>query len=367
MAKISGKWKFNDVLTLVGNMWYVDYSYSGTECYALTIGVAPPAINNLSLWYETKNIGQVQVYMEGPGWLGNYKTIDFGVTEQTVDDSFYEWLTANATKVLTIADKLAIITANEQKVYEAGLNKGGYAGGYADGYEQGKKTEYDAFWDRFQQNGTLTYFPNNTGVFAAYYWGFNNFYPKYDIKPKNNASQLFYNWNTSRGDPAASLKQRLEECGVVLDTSQATNLNLIFAYCSGITEIPTIDCTGLTEKSGGLFRECGVNLKTIEKIIVKESVTFANWFDNDTGLTNIVFDGVIGQDISFAQSTELSADSIINIIEHLSLTASGKTLTLSKAAVDKAFEESEGANNGSQSREWEHWIGTKQTWTISLV
>jgi hypothetical protein len=280
---------------------------------------------------------------------------------------------------MAIADKLTQIAENDLSVYNSGKAIGrsegydsGYTeglnkGGYADGYEEGKKAEYDAFWDRFQQNGTLTYFPNNTGAFAAYYWGFNNFYPKYDIKPKNNASQLFYNWNTDRGDPAASLKQRLEECGVVLDTSQATNLNSIFAWCTGITEIPTIDCTGLTTSCVSLFQECGWNLKTIEKIIVKESVTFGKWFDNDTGLTNIVFDGVIGQDISFAQSTELSADSIRNIIEHLSDTAQGKTLTLSKAAVDKAFEEGEGANNGSQSREWDYWYGSKQNWNIVLA
>ena len=48
-------------------------------------------------------------------------------------------------------------------------------------------------------------------------------------------------------------------------------------------------------------------------------------------------------------------------------TASGKTITFSKTAVNKAFETSAGANDGSTSAEWLALVGTKPNWTISLA
>jgi hypothetical protein len=104
----------------------------------------------------------------------------------------------------------------------------------------------------------------------------------------------------------------------------------------------------------------------IEKIITKESVTYASWFLN-TNLTEIRFEGIIGQDINFQWSTNLSLDSLMSIIEHISSTASGKTATFSKIAVNNAFETSEGLADGSTSEEWLNLIATKNNWTISLV
>ena len=94
MATISGKWKFNDVVTLNGQAGYFDFSCNGIGCHGIYAGPG-------TMWFGS---GMIEAYREGAGWLGNYKTIEID-GEQTVDDSFYEWLTANATKVLTIADE----------------------------------------------------------------------------------------------------------------------------------------------------------------------------------------------------------------------------------------------------------------------
>lgn len=223
-----------------------------------------------------------------------------------------------STETKTIAEKLIDIADNVPKVYEAG-----------------KKAEYDAFWDRFQASRD-TFNSSITGTFNGRYWGFDNFYPKYDIKPVGGAGQyLFYAWENTYGDNRGSLKQRLEECGVVLDTSQATNLYGAFAY-GRFTELPTIDCSLSASSSALVFGHCA-GLETIEKIIVSENVSFTNWFLNDSGLMNIAFEGMIGQDIDFRYSKKLSADSIRSIITHLSDTAQGKTLTLSRTAVDTAI------------------------------
>ena len=74
---------------------------------------------------------------------------------------------------MTTAEKLTTIAENQQKVYDAG---------YADGVEAGAKSEYDRFWDEFQ----------NKGGKASYYWAFygdrftdETYNPKYDIVCSN--------------------------------------------------------------------------------------------------------------------------------------------------------------------------------------
>jgi hypothetical protein len=199
-------------------------------------------------------------------------------------------------------------------------------------------------------------------LFHGCWFGFENFYPTADIRPIGDASRLFYNWSTNWSTQTGSLKQRLEECGVVLDTSKATVLSNAFAYCGAIIkELPTIDCTGLTA-STQVFRDGYDGLSTIEKVIVNENTTFDRWFYY-TNIKNITFEGVIGQnlDISYKEQNSkkswLSADSIRNIIEHLSDTASGKTLTLSNTAVNNAF----------TTDAWNALIATKSNWTITLA
>ena len=80
----------------------------------------------------------------------------------------------------------------------------------------------------------------------------------------------------------------------------------------------------------------GTSLRTIYLLDVVESVTYTNWFSNCTALENISMSGTIGNDfdIRWAPLTKASIESIVGC---LSSTASGKTLTLNKDAVNKAF------------------------------
>lgn len=342
MAKIKGKWCFNEVLTLPENglfagpgdaTFFVSNGKEYTCIYVYTEESQYPIVYGHGMTFPCGLNGEHT-------WINEaYRTIDFGETEWTVDDTFYEWFTANATKALeTIADKLVAIAENERRVYEAGA-----------------KTEREQFWDRYLRTN------NWSRAFAGYGFGFDNFYPPYDIKPVGNASQLFYAWEDKQGDSKGSLKQRLDECGVILDTSKATNLQSAFAY-TRFTELPIIDCTGLEGASNGVFAYTYGALKTIEKIIVKEDTILTNWF-HSTNPVNVTFEGVIGQDLDISyqnvkpSSSALSGDSIKNIIEHLSPTATGKKLTLSKTARTNAFTDTE----------WAALIAPKSNWTISLV
>ena len=215
---------------------------------------------------------------------------------------------------MSIAEKLTAIAENVPKVYEAG-----------------KKAEYDKFWDENQDYGTRTTY--SSAYMGNNGWTKDNFYPKYDIKPIGSAAQMFYAWEV-KDKHSISLTKRLKECGVVLDTSQATNLQQAFAYCK-FTELPTIDLTSLTNKSSGLFANSWGSLSTIEKIIVNENTQIAsNWFLN-TNITNITIEGTIGQsELNVSSCTNLTTTSLLSILTAISkdsTVASGKSITFATA------------------------------------
>lgn len=193
---------------------------------------------------------------------------------------------------MSIAEKLTKVAENVPKVYEAG-----------------KKSEYDKFWDSYQKNGSRTDYGQY--AFAGYGFDSNNLYPKYDIKPTGNCTGLFYNYIGTR----FSLKQRLEECGVVLDTSKLTNFRTAFAYNYCFTEIPTLDLTSMTSTTG-MFIEAQ-NLETIEKIIVTENTPAVD-FKSCKSLENLTVEGIIGQNgFNVQWSTNLTHDSLMSIINAL--------------------------------------------------
>lgn len=233
--------------------------------------------------------------------------------------------------MMTVAEKLTRISENEQKVYEAGKSKG-YTeglnkGGYADGFEEGKKAEYDAFWDAYQENGTKT---NYAGAFYGPSWNDETFRPKYDIAPSSyGCSSSFF--QTAITDLAAALDRQ----GVKLDFSKVQSLSSTFQAAGGITKIPPLDLSSAISCSN-TFYNCD-DLETITLNNIKEACVFNKAFVGCSRLTDVTLSGTVGQDIDFQYSTKLSADSIRSIIAHLSDTAQGKTLTLSRAAVENAI------------------------------
>ena len=249
------------------------------------------------------------------------------------------------------------ILANQSLVYEAGQ-------------EAGQRAECDKFWDNYQNYGNRT---NYEMGFLGYGFNFNTFHPKYDIKPIGSGQKLFYAWNISADsyDPAyrGSLKQRLEECGVILDTSKVNCMTSMFRY-GRWTELPTIDMTGLTTASDYIFANNYGALKTIEKIIIGNGTPIKrNWFGaNCQGLENLIIEGTIGKNgFDVQYQTELSGESIVSIIEALSSTASGLTVTLSQTAVDNITFPITSTQTGTIYASWDELVGTKTNWTIALA
>lgn len=239
-----------------------------------------------------------------------------------------------------IAEKLQTIAENEQKVFEAG-----------------KKSQYDKFWDSLQNYGNRTTYP-----YGFHSWGDGAFFPKYDIKLVGWAASTFSETTI------INFKQRLIDCGVTLDVSKATSIGGLFANSKVNTALPIIDTTSATDLAT-LFS--GNNaLIEIEKLVLKSdgSQSFNNTFNHCYELVHLTVEGVIGKNgFNLQYPTKLSKESVTSVINALSTTTSGLTVTLSLAAVNKAFETSACANNGSTSAEWTNLIATKPNWTISLA
>lgn len=93
----------------------------------------------------------------------------------------------------------------------------------------------------------------------------------------------------------------------------------------------------------------------------------ASMFWQCIALREVRFSGLLAVSINMRHSVDFSKDSIISLMACCSPEVSGKTLTFNKAAVDKAFETSSDAADGSTSTEWAELIATKPNWTISLA
>lgn len=182
-------------------------------------------------------------------------------------------------------------------------------------YDAGKQTEYDKFWDTFQQNGKRTNY--NRAFFsetmAQSGWNDKNYNPKYDIVTISGA-QTFW-------------------CALITDTKvpitlkDGCNANTMFGSCTRLVTIP--------------------------KLILEGTVTsWANAFVACNALEEINIEGVIDKDISFASSSKLAHGSIMNIIECLGTVSSTRTLTL-------------GTENLAKLTDTEKAIATQKGWTLA--
>lgn len=214
---------------------------------------------------------------------------------------------------MSISEKLVTIAENEQKVFEAG-----------------KKSEYDEFWDSYQENGART---NYSYGFSGRGWTFDIFKPKYNITP-TNGSGLFYVANSMRGD----LTEILGNVGIVLDMSNLTNAQSMF-YGTQFTRIGVLDFSKITTDVNAYALFAWSNfLQTVDKIILpKNRLTFANAFDGCTSLANIRFEGVIQYNLNM-QQCPLTHESLISIINALGEGLS-YTLTIGASNIAKLTEE----------------------------
>lgn len=178
-------------------------------------------------------------------------------------------------------------------------------------YNAGQKSEYDRFWDAYQDNGNRRNYANG---FVREGWRSENFKPKYPIIATGDASYMFDgsrigNWDTPDFD--------FVERGIELDVRGATSLTYMFRNCHGIKRVGVIDGTGCKDLNR-LFYTSGID--TIDELRLAENVTFDNTFASANLLKNITISGEIGNSINFLQSP-LTPESMISVITHLQYTS----------------------------------------------
>lgn len=187
---------------------------------------------------------------------------------------------------MSISDKLTTIAENQQKVFDAG-----------------KKKQYDDFWDEFQDYGKRVCYRN------AFYGSMDGTH--------------LYGWNDLTYNPKYPIKVT------------PVYINSLFYYNTAITNTKVeIEINGdgtVTDVFGRCYK-----LETIPLLRLIGNHTFSNPFYRCDNLKNITIEGEITGSIDF-QYSPLSKASIVSIIEHLSDTASSKSLTLKKSAVNTAF------------------------------
>lgn len=294
------------------------------------------------------------------------------------------------TKKLSLDDMVGGVTQTYNTGYgmgyEAGENDGytnGHYDGMEEGIEQGKRDAYDEFWDTFQQNGTRT---NYNACFGPG-WTVESFKPKYQIKAShanftffdNNGEFLIYDdfvefcnsLAAEQGKTAEKNPELFDENGNYQlldyhDVQQAQyGLSRLHSPHFGVIDLSNAINTYMLFYSHGLDAKSCV--KKIDKLISTEKTVFNNAFDQATYLTNITMSGVVAKSINFG-TCPLNEASIISVVNVLSPSTTGQTVTFKKTAVNTAF----GINVDDVSTypvgsEFYNLRNSKPNWTFSYA
>ena len=194
---------------------------------------------------------------------------------------------------MSIAEKLTTVAENQQKVFDAG-----------------KQSEYDRFWDNYQQNGERI---NYSRAFGGTCWSDETYNPKYPITATEGGAYLFYG-------------------SLITDTK--------------------VDIDIGSSSSAATYRFYNAEkLVTIRKLIVKEGAGYTSCFIGCAALENITIEGVIGKNFDISDSPKLTHESLMSIIDHLKDTKSTLTLTI-------------GSENLAKLTDAEKAIATEKGWTL---
>lgn len=248
---------------------------------------------------------------------------------------------------MSIAEKLTTITENEKKVFDAG-----------------KKEERKEIWDMIQQNGQR----------SDYSYGFSNWYgdnfkPKYDIRPTERAAYMFSNFK-SRDGGSINLVKLLEEAGIAMDLggiTSTTGYNYMIRY-SDISHLGTIDISHISTLSNMLY--AAEKLKQVYLKVNEGTLNFANnIFEGSPNVEDFqIVSGVLGRNVPLGKGHKLSKTSIISVINALSDSGTGYTVTFSKTAINKAFGiDIDDETTYPEGSEYYILRNSKPNWTFSYL
>lgn len=226
-------------------------------------------------------------------------------------------------------------------------------------YEAGCMQGEREIWDSLTNNGTRK---NYEKFFAG--TGLEYIRPPYILRPTSNLTlaQTFQEATNLKKIEASAFDFSQKTRG----TYAGAGLYYTFNGCFALEEIEDV---GL-QPDFAMYSTFAwdTKLRIIVRLAVDANTIYDNPFLGCYALEDITFDGVIGQNgLDFSPCTKLSKASWVNIMTKLSPFTTGLSITGSLASVKKAFETSEGANDGDTSDAWLTLCGRRDNWTISLV
>lgn len=229
---------------------------------------------------------------------------------------------------------------------------------YDAGYEAGTRDENERFWKTIQTK--LAWYSGTGWVEVprtSYIYAFRQWYTAKEINPLYPIE-------------ADGVTQMFESCQCITKHPPITFLQPLSTYAmfNGCRELKeAIGEFRLTGNCSAMFNGCYA-LTKVNKLIIEGTVTWGtNAFALCSKLVELNIEGTIDTAFNASACVALNKASLTNVMNILSTTTSGLTCTFSKVAVDKAFETSEGANDGSISTEWTTLVNSRSNWTISLV
>lgn len=231
---------------------------------------------------------------------------------------------------MSISEKLTTIAENQEKVFDAG-----------------KEAQEKEFFDDFLYNADSAF----SYRFAGAGWTAKTFQPKNKHMNVVGGSSMFF-----MSAIEVDLVEHLKSLNSSISFSNlGVGITQIFAY-SNFIRLGELDFRTLNGLNI-MFNSCK-KLVTIDLLKIKTdgSQTFSTTFASCISLQNIIIEGVIGQNFDIKESP-LTKESITSIVNALSSSTSGKTVSFLKTAKESAFTASE----------WSTLIATKPNWTFSLA
>lgn len=201
-----------------------------------------------------------------------------------------------------------------------------------------KKSHYDEFWDNFQQNGTGV-------VYYGYAFCNKELWTQEEIekvKYKHLIANYFavvFSGNTSITDLSMFTMESYKYSN---GNHAALSFSACFSNCTNLVKCLPINFD-FVSSAPNAFNGCAA----LEELYASGTIKF---------------DG-----LNLKDSPKLSKASIRSIIDALSTTTNKLSITLSSAAVNKAFETEEGLLDGEFSEAWLNLKADKSNWTIYLA
>ena len=207
---------------------------------------------------------------------------------------------------MTLAEKLTAIAQNQQAVFDAGA-----------------QSEYDRFWDAYQNKGNNKYY---LYAFAGNRWNDTTYNPKYPITPTGNSQMMYIMSGVTD-----------TKVPIDLDAENVTN------------------CTNM-------FKDA-TSLKTIRLLKVRDTIPMHDQFSGCKKLENITIEGTIGRivNMSACPLTRASIESVVAALSDIATVDTVKgtelTATFKVSAVNAAF----------TAEEWVVLTASKPNWRFVLA